>query len=493
MTKSFDVLICGAGISGLYCGQRILENALREGRKIKVGIVEMRSRLGGRIWTTKFADFPETNLELGAFRFMENHLLVSELVKKYALKTELVNSEDQQLYFLRGKRYTKGNVRAIDSAYQLQPEEMGMNAGQLLEFAIKKAIPAHLLKSFSSPHNHFQTSLRKAEALNLGFKNFLLQFISNEAFCLIRDSSGYDSSFFNWNTREALAHVVNDFLLSPRSFFIHGGSDQIINALKADFLKMGGEIYLNTGLQNFDHIRSGSERIIQCNVFDGKLKRTRPIKAKELILAIPQKPLFQLMHRSPAIRTAEVDRLLSSVYPLNAIKIFLGYDRSWWKQTCPNLTMSISDSPLRKSFYQLPTKKNSKTKGGVLLAAYADMENFYFWDGLMPPDSSANLKDMAKVNHAVTDMLSRMHNAKVPYPTVGKIVRWSTEHDGAAFHAWKPGVDCMKVRENICKPVAGVPVYICGEAYSHYQCWMEGALISADSMLKKYFGKAKEK
>ncbi|HRK61097.1 MAG TPA: NAD(P)/FAD-dependent oxidoreductase [Candidatus Omnitrophota bacterium] len=493
MTKSFDVLICGAGISGLYCGQRILEDAARKGRKIRVGIIESRSRVGGRIWTTRFPEFPDTNLELGAFRFMENHHLVAKLVKKYGLKTELVHSEDQQLYFLRGKKYIKNNVRAINSAYHLQPAEAGMTAAQLLEFAIKKAMPGYRWDSFKAPHDQIQLALKKADASNLGFKHFLLQFISNEAFCLIRDSSGYDSSFFNWNSREALAHVVNDFVLSPKSFSLHGGSDQLIKSLKADFLELGGEIYLNTSLQNFNLVRSGSERVIQCGVSDGKSKKTQLVKAKELILAIPQKPLFQLMHRSPAIRSPEVDRLLSSVYPLNAVKIFLGYDTSWWKKVCPQVTMSISDSPLRKTFYQLPTKKDGKNKGGVLLAAYSDMENFYFWDGLMPPASSGNSKDMAEVNSAVTAMLSRMHGAKVPVPVAGKIIRWSTEHAGAAFHAWKPGVDCIKVRENISKPVADVPVYICGEAYSSYQCWMEGALISADSMLNKYFDNTKKR
>lgn len=487
MKKKFDVLICGGGISGLYCGQRLLESAMRKGQRLKVGIVESRSRVGGRIWTTRLSEFPETNVELGAFRFMENHHLVAGLVKKYGLKTELVHSEDQQLYFLRGKKYVKSNVRAINSAYHLQPEEAGKTAGQLLELAIKKAMPGHHWDNFKSPHDQIQKALKKTEALNLGFKNFLLQFISNEAFCLIRDSSGYDSSFFNWNSREALAHVLNDFVLSPKSYSFHGGTEQLTKSLKADFLSLGGEVYLDTSLQDFNLVQSGAQRIIQCNVLNGKSKQMRQMQANQLILAIPQKPLFQLMHRSPAIRSSEVDRLLSSVYPLNAAKIFLGYDQRWWERACPGVTMSISDSPLRKTFYQLPLKKNVIGKGGVLLAAYADMENFYFWDGLMPPGSRDDSRALTKVNHAVTTMLRRMHGAKVPAPISGRIVRWSTEYAGAAFHAWKPGVDCTRVRENISKPVADVPVYICGEAYSPYQCWMEGALISADSVLSKHF------
>jgi hypothetical protein len=40
----------------------------------------------------------------------------------------------------------------------------------------------------------------------------------------------------------------------------------------------------------------------------------------------------------------------------------------------------------------------------------------------------------------------------------------------------------------IVNPVAGLPVYICGEAYSHEQGWAEGALQTAELMLTRYFG-----
>jgi hypothetical protein len=38
--------------------------------------------------------------------------------------------------------------------------------------------------------------------------------------------------------------------------------------------------------------------------------------------------------------------------------------------------------------------------------------------------------------------------------------------------------------------MSGVPVYICGEAYSHQQGWVEGALATTESMLQKHLGLA---
>jgi len=42
------------------------------------------------------------------------------------------------------------------------------------------------------------------------------------------------------------------------------------------------------------------------------------------------------------------------------------------------------------------------------------------------------------------------------------------------------------VKKRIVQPEDGVPVYICGEAYSDAQGWVEGALQTADLVLAKF-------
>jgi hypothetical protein len=36
-------------------------------------------------------------------------------------------------------------------------------------------------------------------------------------------------------------------------------------------------------------------------------------------------------------------------------------------------------------------------------------------------------------------------------------------------------------------PFDDLPVYVCGEAYSWFQAWIEGALMSAERMLQDHF------
>jgi monoamine oxidase len=48
-------------------------------------------------------------------------------------------------------------------------------------------------------------------------------------------------------------------------------------------------------------------------------------------------------------------------------------------------------------------------------------------------------------------------------------------------HAWKPGYDSEKILKKLLNPMANI--YICGEAFSHNQSWIEGALESAKEVL----------
>ncbi|MDQ6807130.1 MAG: hypothetical protein M3065_19710 [Actinomycetota bacterium] len=43
---------------------------------------------------------------------------------------------------------------------------------------------------------------------------------------------------------------------------------------------------------------------------------------------------------------------------------------------------------------------------------------------------------------------------------------------------------------SMINPVPSVPVYVCGEAYSNGQGWVEGALETAEMVLQKHFGLA---
>lgn len=84
-------------------------------------------------------------------------------------------------------------------------------------------------------------------------------------------------------------------------------------------------------------------------------------------------------------------------------------------------------------------------------------------------DSEAEILDVAIVGAGVSGLYSAWRLA-LAQPKRG----------GANF--WHLHVDSEQVARDILQPKPDVPVFVCGEAYSHQQGWAEGALRTADEM-----------
>jgi hypothetical protein len=83
-----DIVIVGAGISGLYLGIELLKKGHN------VTIIERTRRLGGRIDTRKFMSY---NFEAGAGRYSNNHKLLLELIERYGLTNIKIPSGNKDL------------------------------------------------------------------------------------------------------------------------------------------------------------------------------------------------------------------------------------------------------------------------------------------------------------------------------------------------------------------------------------------------------------
>ena len=56
---------------------------------------------------------------------------------------------------------------------------------------------------------------------------------------------------------------------------------------------------------------------------------------------------------------------------------------------------------------------------------------------------------------------------------------------GGGWNLWNIGVVSPEVMEKIVQPDLSQPLYICGDAYSNWAGWVEGALETADMVLAK--------
>ncbi|HYE88211.1 MAG TPA: Rid family hydrolase [Vicinamibacterales bacterium] len=100
----------------------------------------------------------------------------------------------------------------------------------------------------------------------------------------------------------------------------------------------------------------------------------------------------------------------------------------------------------------------------------------------------------AKVKHAL-EFLHRpvpgTHGVRVHVqePVAGAYTFWDDYSDdalsGAGWHTWESGVNSEKVMERMARPFEGERVYVCGEAYSNEQGWIEGALKSVERVMDR--------
>jgi monoamine oxidase len=64
---------------------------------------------------------------------------------------------------------------------------------------------------------------------------------------------------------------------------------------------------------------------------------------------------------------------------------------------------------------------------------------------------------------------------------------WTADPFGGECHAWRAGERSDEIRRRLIRLDPSAPVHVCGEAYSTFQGWVEGALESADYMLEQVF------
>jgi monoamine oxidase len=247
---------------------------------------------------------------------------------------------------------------------------------------------------------------------------------------------------------------------------------------------------------------------------------------------------------------------IQSVIPYPAFKMFLAYDTPWWRQPPTSIAAgrSVSDLPIRQTYY-FPPVPHSFTppdtgspllKGpGLLMASYDDLGAVSYWRALedprdLLPQVHARMASAAQakysepqryasdyerhvaeiglamahepgfyrappemVRHAQEQLRYLHFNQPLPDPKPdpegqpGDLLAvykdWGHDPYGGGWNFWAPGVDVKNVMQTIRRPFQQESLFIVGEAYSGSQGWVEGAITTAEHMLRDYFHLQPEK
>lgn len=522
--ETIDIAIIGGGVSGVYSAWR-LEQA-DPSRKIVV--FEGSGRIGGRLLSVRPPDISNMVAELGGMRILPAvqplitrllDVLNAELPPDRKIEVyDFPVDEPQNIAYLRGVYLRLSDFTAAPQKvpYHLSFLEHGGTAGSIIVNAIEQIVPGITdpgLDDFQRRRMVQEASFAGVPLYRQGFWNVLMRVISGEAYQLGMDAGGYDSTLSNWNAADAIPWFLSDFGVNPEYKGFKKGFQQVPLSLAELFQKAGGEIRLDTRIDGFDWADGAFELRVG----------GATIAARSLILAMPRRSLDLLAPASPPL--AEIRQLIASVTPRPLFKLFTTYTSPWWRTagyTGPSGAFvpvesgrTVTDLPVRQTYYW-PTEEGKPATGGpsMLMASYDDGTNIGFWDGLRPrrhqawqaglevaepddpfvgddgdpqPESEwSQYKASRRMVDEVARQLGTIHGLTYTPDVRNAAFRdWGDDPFGGGWNSWNIGVKSWEVKQRIVQPLSERPLYICGEAYSDAQGWVEGALQTADIMLEK--------
>ena len=346
---------------------------------------------------------------------------------------------------------------------------------------------------------------------NMGFWNLLSEVLSHLAVLRIRDwGSYYHLIGENPNAAEHLVMWLRAIKSSEYLKGIRGGMGLIVHRLV--------ELLQSTPYRNCVTLWP-EHALVSLNPdsdHNGEQVRlhfanNRSVMAKEVILAMPKRPLERL--NIPGI-TKELDK----VQDIPLLKVFFVVDQPWWEDDRPPNRFA-GDLPTREIHYW---KNDDKTRGVIMI--YTDRPALHFWtdyltaaqpgidrcdggvdaqgdDELCREQQTASvwILQRTKERTAPRGINRRLWRRFVQYArdyehndfTMERLLAcgirdWGKDPYGAAVHVWKPRAKSWEVADAFTAfSLDGrtTNVHICGDAYSDYQGFIEGALRSAGRVL----------
>lgn len=176
----------------------------------------------------------------------------------------------------------------------------------------------------------------------------------------------------------------------------------------------------------------------------------------------------------------------------------------------------FTDLPLRMIYYHGPSSDSCTVQGSdsrmAMIMAYCDARHAEYWESLNSLDEARWLseefadifsrespEDNTIMEFGVSetfaermhDQLWRFHRHNTELETPEKSVfavfmNWAKEPYFGGWHTWKIGYNAASLQPKLMAPFIDSRLFICGEAFSADQGWIEGALKSAELMLTRH-------
>ena len=559
-----ELVIIGAGMSGLYVAWRLLQ----QDNPPRIVILDKNNRTGGRLDSdvVHFPDHADVREEEGGMRFTFD--LMDDLMALLAtlgIDDQIVpfpmDSAGNNRLLFRNHAFSNAEAKEKDYAiwsdlYHLEPGERNTNPNVMIDDVfhailrenreVAKRLEKIQGRDGRTPE-YWQIFRLDCSFQGVALKDWTLWSLfdamqySNEAITMLYRVLGFSGTFLSeMNAGEAF-QLLEDFPSDPGFKTLSNGFSALPNAL-VDQVGME-RIFLETRV---DRIARSGERY---ELTYARAGVPGEITADQVVLALPRLALEKLYIGSnfanvlPEATGHALWNNLQTTTDQPLLKINLYYDKAWWatlKDVPPvSFGPNFSDLPLGAVYpfyaisdelsaaaeYQewLVTHRQQPSPAGAenlkkyqrakydkpaALTIYCDYLNINFWRSLqdMAEKFTSPLQERyskspqtiypasTAVVSAATELFGKLfHTPSVPAPVMTSARIWigSTvfgsppeQQVGYGVHQWGLHADDRAVMQAMIEPLPSL--FTCGEAFSDYQGWVEGALRSADLVLERF-------
>ncbi|MDQ4125765.1 MAG: FAD-dependent oxidoreductase [Actinomycetota bacterium] len=488
-----DLAVVGGGLAGTYAAYRVAQ--LRP--QWSIGLFESSARVGGRLLSVRTPGIESVAAELGGMRYRTSQPLVQGIVDELGLETRPfpVLHEDNR-YLLRGR-----HLRSEDFADPARvPYELGapyerLSPAEAVVAAFETVVPGATDLSEDDWATVRREHVFRGKPLReWGVGDVLRSVLGADGYEYLVDGFGYTSIIGDWNAADAIPWFLIETRPDSENRTLVDGMERLPRELAARLERAGGSVH--TG-HHLVHVGRSPADPAGFRLDFGESAH----EARRVVLALPQRPLERVARASHLLDTPVVRELVGSVTAHSMTKIFLRYDRPWWREGGLAGRRSVSDLPLRKTYF-FDASPPERDAAALLLASYCNGPSVEHWRRFAhmteaPPDGDDFESDARWDRYtAPAELVEEAHRNVtalhpfdgVPAPGAGAFMEWDVPPYEGAWHSWNVGAKSWEVLPRLAQPVPGEEIYVCGEACSSYQGWMEGALETAETVVRRIAG-----
>ena len=170
------------------------------------------------------------------------------------------------------------------------------------------------------------------------------------------------------NAADAIPWVLIEARPEHENQTLVEGMESLPRALAARFVEAGGELLLDCTVSGVD-VEGADDAILVVASANDRTWRTR-----RLVLALPPHAFSELAGASSLLDRGTWAQLMESVDASAAAKLFLAFERAWWRDAGFRGVRLVSDGPLSKTYafdFGVPPD-GPATSPALLLASYSD-------------------------------------------------------------------------------------------------------------------------